>query len=73
MLPVMTAAIEKGVADGTVRPDVDPTIFYYSVTDSLLSMCQKFVWGNIPVSEDSAINELALSMTIDMFLSYIRA
>lgn len=73
MLPVMTAAMEKGVADGTVRSDVNPTIFYYSVTDSLLSMCQKFAWGNIPNSEDPAINELALSMTIDMFVSYVRA
>lgn len=73
MLPVMTVALEKGMADGTVRADVDPTIFYYSVTDSLLSMCQKFVWGNIPVSEDSAINELALRMTIDMFVSYVSA
>lgn len=73
MLPVMTAAMEKGVADGTIRAEVNPTIFYYSVTDSLLSMCQKFAWGNIPVSEDSAINELALSMTIEMFISYIRA
>lgn len=73
MLPVMVAAMEKGVADGTVRSDVNPTIFYYSVTDSLLSMCQKFVWGNVPTSEDSAINELALSMTIDMFVAYVGA
>lgn len=73
MLPVMTAAMEKGVADGTVRGNVNPTIFYYSVTDSLLSMCQKFVWGNVPTSEDPAINDLALSMTIEMFLSYVRA
>lgn len=72
MLPVMTAAIEKGVADGTIRADVNPTIFYYSVTDSLLSMCQKFVWGNIPTSEDDAINQLALNMTIEMFISYLR-
>ena len=73
MLPVMTAAMEMGAADGSIRADVNPTIFYYSVTDSLLSMCQKFAWGNIPVSEDAAINELALSMTIDMFVAYIRA
>ena len=72
MLPVMTAAMEKGAADGNVRSDLNPTIFYYSVTDSLLSMCQKFVWGNVPTSEDPAINDLALSMTIDMFLSYVR-
>lgn len=72
MLPVMTAAIEKGVDDGTIRADVNPTIFYYSVTDSLMSMCQKFVWGNVPTSEDPAINELALSMTIEMFVSYLR-
>lgn len=72
MLPVMTAAIGKGVADGTIRPDVDPKVFYYTVTDSLLSMCEKFVWGNVPNTEDPARNRLAMCMAIEMFLSYIR-
>jgi AcrR family transcriptional regulator len=72
MLPVMTAAIRKGAADGTIRPDLDPTVFYYTVTDSLLSMCEKFVWGNLPNTEDPTRNRQAMDMAIGMFLSYIR-
>ena len=73
ILPVMTAAIEKGKADGTIRQDVDAAGYYHAVSDALLSMCQRFVWGNVPNSEDPERNNQALTMTIDMFLSYIRA
>lgn len=72
MLPVMTAAMDKGVNDGTIRPDVDAHVFYDTITDALLSMCEKFVWGNVPNNVDQARNRQALSMAIDMFLSYIR-
>ena len=72
MLPVMIDAMKKGVEDGTIRPDVDAIVFYDAITDSLLSMCEKFVWGNVPNNVDQARNQQALSMAIDMFLSYIR-
>lgn len=72
MLPVMIDAMKKGVEDGTIRPDVDANVFYDAITDSLLSMCEKFVWGNVPNNVDQARNQQALSMAIDMFLSYIR-
>jgi hypothetical protein len=45
--------------------------FYYTVTDCLLSMCENFVWGNLPNNEDPERNGQAMSMAIDMFLSYI--
>ena len=73
ILPVMVRAIEKGMADGTLRPGIDPTTFYYSVTDALLSMCQKFAWGNVPNSEDPAMNDRALNIAIEAFTAYIRA
>lgn len=72
MLPVMTAAIRKGIDDGTIRPDVDPNVFYYAVTDSLLSMCEKFVWGNVPNNEDPTRNNQAMCLAIEMFLNHIR-
>ena len=72
MLPVMIDAMKKGVEDGTIRPDVDANVFYDAITDSLLSMCEKFVWGNVPNNVDQERNQQALSMAIDMFLSYIR-
>ena len=72
ILPVMEAAIEKGKRDGTIREETDGTMFYFTVTDCLLSMCQRFVWGNVPNSEDSQLNRRALAMAIEMFLGYIR-
>lgn len=72
MLPVVSAAMKKGVEDGTIRPDVDAKVFYDAITDSLLGMCEKFVWGNVPNNVDQSRNRQALSLTIDMFLSYIR-
>ena len=71
--PVMIRAIEKGMADGTVRRDVDPALFYRSVADSLISMCQRFAWGNMPNSEDPGENRRSLSMAIQMFAAYVRA
>ena len=73
ILPVMEAAFAKGRRDGTIKPESDGVLFYYTVTDCLLSMCQRFVWGNVPNSEDSELNTRALSMAIEMFLAYIRA
>lgn len=72
ILPVMTRAVKKGIADGTVKPDIDPTEFYYTVTNCLLSMCMRFAWGNMPNSEDPQVNRSALRMAIDMFLTYIQ-
>lgn len=73
LMPVMIRAMEKGAADGTVRPDVDPALYYHTVTDSLIGMCQRFAWGNVPHSEDFQRNLRSLSMTIDMFITYIQA
>ena len=73
ILPVMIRAMEKGMADGTIKPGVDPALFYHTVTDCLLSMCQRFAWGNMPHAEDPDRNRQSLRMAIDTFLSYIRA
>lgn len=73
ILPVMVRALEKGIADGTVKPGIDPTLFYHTVTDCLISMCQRFAWGNMPRAEDSERNRQSLKMTIDMFVTYMQA
>lgn len=73
ILPIMTRAIEKGMADGTVKPGVNPTLFYHTVTDCLLSICQRFAWGNMPHAEDPEQNRQSLQMAIDMFVTYIQA
>lgn len=71
ILPVMVNAMNKGAEDGTVRADVDGKVFYHTVTDALLSMCQRFAWGNVPNLENQVMNRKALQMAIDMFLGYI--
>lgn len=73
ILPVLTRAIKKGAADGTIRPNVDPQLYYHTVTDSLIGMCQRFAWGNMPHAEDASRNRRSLELLIDMFLGYIRA
>lgn len=73
ILPVMTRAVKKGIADGTLRKDLDPTLFYFTVTDCLMSTCQRFAWGTMPNSENAQLNRQALQMAIDMFLTYIQA
>ena len=71
--PVMTRAIEKGKSDGTIRPDMDPDLYYHTVADTLVSLCQRCAWGTVPHSEDAARNRRELEMVIDMFLGHIRA
>ena len=72
MLPLMTQAIETGKADGSVKPDVDPTLYYFAVTDTLIAACQRFAWSNMPHSEDAQKNRQILQMAIEVFLSYLR-
>ena len=71
IMPVMVSALKKGAEDGTVRADVDGNVFYHTVTDALLSMCQRFAWGNVPNMENQAMNRKALQMAIEIFLGYI--
>lgn len=73
IMPILIQAMEKGAKDGTIRPDVDPTMYYHTVTDCLIGMCQRFALGNVPHSEDAERNLQSLCMTIDMFVSYIQA
>ena len=71
-MPVVIQAMEKGKADGTIRSDVDPNLYYHTVTDCLISMCQRFAQGNVPHTEDSERNLQSLNMTIDMFVAYLQ-
>lgn len=73
IMPVLIRAMEKGTQDGTIRPDVDPALYYHTVTDCLIGMCQRFAWGNIPHAEDFERDLQSVCMTIDMFASYIQA
>ena len=73
LLPVMIRAIEKGKEDGTIRQDVDPTLYYTAVTDCLVGMCQRFAWDNVPHAVDFERNLQSLRMTIDIFVTYIQA
>lgn len=73
VMPLMEKAMEKGIADGTVKSGIDPRLFYMTVSHSLMSMCQKFARGKLLSSDDPEVNKLELTMAVEMFLSYIRA
>lgn len=73
VMPLMEKAIEKGIADGTVKSGIDPQLFYLTVSHCLMSMCQKFARGKILSSDNPEISKKELSMAIEMFVSYVRA
>lgn len=73
VMPLMEKAIEKGIADGTVRSGVDPQLYYLTVSHCLMSMCQKFARGKILGSDNPEISKRELSMAVEMFVSYVRA
>ena len=72
VLSMMESTIEKGVADGTIRPGVDAKLYETTVGHSLMSMCQKFSRGKVMPSDDPEMNLMELDAAIDMYLSYIR-
>lgn len=73
VLSMMEAVIEKGVADGTIRPGVDAKLYETTVGHCLMSMCQKFSRGRVLSSDNPDQYLQELYGAIEMFLSYIRA
>lgn len=73
VMPLMKRAMEKGIADGTVRNGIDSELFYLTVSHSLMSMCQKFARGRVLTSDDLKVNKQELALAIEMFTAYVRA
>ena len=73
VMPLMEKAIDKGIADGTVKPNVSAQLYYLTVCHSLMSMCQKFARGRVLNSDDPAISKQELQLAIEIYVSHIRA
>lgn len=73
ILPLMRGAIQKGVADGTVRGNIDIELYYFTVTHSLMNMCQKFAASRSPDGGYANGGSKELLLAIDMYVSYLRA
>ena len=65
-------AFEQGVADGTIREDIDFPLYYRTVTHSLLSEAQRLVRGEVLKSDDYSHADQELSCLVDVALYYLR-
>ncbi|MBQ9384289.1 MAG: TetR/AcrR family transcriptional regulator [Ruminiclostridium sp.] len=70
--PVFEEAFRRGVEDGTVRPAVDPGIFYTTYAHALTEMCKKFIAGEILPSDDFSDAEKELEALIDTAVYYLK-
>lgn len=71
---IMLSAIEKGQRDGTIKPDLDPKVFYVTATHAITSLSQKLLLrGNILESDSETSPEKQLSCLIEMELAFIKA
>lgn len=74
MEQVLGEALEKGKNDGSIRKNIDSKIFYFSMTHTLMSLCQKLVLRGDLFESDAFIDgETQLDFVIDMALSYIQS
>lgn len=72
-MKLMEEAAEKGIADGSVRSDVDIHLYYFTVTHSLMSLCQKLAAGSLLESDDMKTDDDEVLMAIKMYLNFISA
>lgn len=71
--PVFEKSWEKGCQDGSIRKGLNSSEFYFSVLHALMSMCQKFLKGEILDSDDFSGAERELQLIIEMSIYYIAA
>lgn len=69
--PLYQASYEKGVADGTLRPDVDFWLYYQTVQHGLMGVAQKLLRGEVVPSDDFSCGWVELRMAIDVAMRYL--
>lgn len=71
--PLVMAAFERGVADGSVRADLDGVRFYYVTARTLMSLAQKLILRGHVVASDEVIDAQAqVNTVIDMAMHYLK-
>ena len=65
-------AYDLGIADGSIRSDVDRRVFYLTCNHALMAVVQKLVSGEI-LEQDDFADSTEIDIMIDIFMSYIKA
>ena len=69
--PVFAASYRTGIADGTIRRDVDIKLFYLTYAHTLMELCKKMIQGDILPSDDFSQGEIEIGLLIDTAVSYL--
>lgn len=64
-------AFEAGVADGSIRGDIDFDLFYQSTAHALMGVAQKLIRGEILPSDDFSHGRRELDCIVDMAIDYL--
>lgn len=70
--PIFLRAFEKGLGDGTVRPEIHPEVYYTSVCQALLNLCTKFSSAPVMAGDTPEAGERIISTVIDMAVHYLK-
>lgn len=69
---IIIDAIEQGQKDGSLKNNIDATLFYITLTHSLISLSQKLILRGAILKSDSEITGVEqLELIIDMAINYI--
>ena len=71
--PVVEASYRAGIADGSIRSDVDFKLFYLTYTHAMMELCKKILRGDLLPSDDFADGKKELTMLMDMAITFLRA
>ncbi len=69
---VYESACKVGIADGTIRDDIDLKLVYLTYGHSMMELGKKLIRGEILPSDNFSEGSSELSMLIEMAASYIR-
>lgn len=70
--PIFLEAFEKGLGDGTVRPEVHPEDYYVAVCQALLNLCIKYSSAPVLASDTTQAGERMILTIIDMAVHYLK-
>ena len=70
--PVVERAFVTGLADGTVRDDIDFRLFYRSYAHALMELGKKLILGELLPSDDFSAGEKEMEMLIEAAVCYLR-
>ena len=70
--PIFLEAFEKGLGDGTIRPEVHPENYYTAVCQALLNLCIKYSGTPILAGDTAHAGEKIISTIIEMAIHYLK-